>query len=422
MQGITTIYTQCLQKSHQLYQIQNHHVTYLYIRKARMIKSLTLTLISCICLCGCLNDNDNIETTEIPISEGSDPIETPITVPTPTPVQAPTTPIGTNVEILFEDFESGWGEFLDGGLFSKIYSDDTIIEGNCASVFSNDGVISSFLQRTPMNLIDVESFNLTFWVHGDGLVDGDALLVEFSDDVEWRTLARLVKGEDFENDSFTEISIDVSSQDYIFSQAARIQFVGATEGNPVFIDDISISINGTLGENIESSQGGEYIFEHSDLEIGCSGCHGNNIAVGKFPSHIESLDDCQICHIAHDPNGWEAFPYPEGTYNHTDVTTGCFDCHNAVLAATKPETHIDSNNSCEQCHTTQIGGWDLLQEGVTYLHEAVTIGTTVCVSCHDGGVAEGKNATHIPTGDNCEECHTPNQPWSNLTFLDEGTL
>jgi len=365
-----------------------------------MIKSLALTLISCICLCGCLNDHDDIETTE-----------TPVTISTPTP----TTPSGTHVEILFEDFESGWGEFIDGGLFSKIFSDDAIIEGNCASVFSDDGVISSFLQRTPMNLTNVESFNLSFWLHGDNLVDGDTLIVELSDDVEWHTLKRLVKGEDFENDLFTEINIEVSSQDYIFSQVARIQFVGATQGNPVFIDDISITINGTLGENIGSSQTGEYVFEHSDLEVGCSGCHGNNIAVGKYPSHIDSLDDCQICHIPHNPDGWAAFPYPEGTFDHTDVTTGCYDCHNAILAATKVENHIDSSNSCEQCHTTKVGGWNLLEDGETYLHEGVTAG---CVSCHNNGVAQGKTTTHIPSEDNCEACHVPNQSWTNFTLLD----
>lgn len=384
-----------------------------------MIKPFTLTLILCVFLCGCLNEHNNIETTKIPVSEGGETTETPITISTPTPLATPTVPSGTNVEILFEDFESGWGEFLDGGLYSKIYSPDTIVEGNCASIFSNDGVISSFLQRTPMNLINVESFNLTFWLHGDDLIDGDALLVEFSDDIEWRTLRRLVKGEDFENNSFTEINIEVSHQDYIFSQAARIQFVAATTGNPIFVDDISITINGTLGSAIESPQSGEYIFEHSDLELGCSGCHGNNIAIGKFPSHIDSLDDCQICHIPNNSDGWSTFSYPEGTFDHTNVTTGCYDCHNAVLAATKVEDHIDSSNACEQCHTTKVGGWTLFQDGETYLHEGVTIG---CVSCHNGDVAEGKTTTHIPSEDNCEACHTPNQSWTNVILLDQNTL
>jgi predicted CXXCH cytochrome family protein len=29
-----------------------------------------------------------------------------------------------------------------------------------------------------------------------------------------------------------------------------------------------------------------------------------------------------------------------------------------------------------------------------------------CGSCHNGMVATGKNATHIPSGEVCDDCHT----------------
>ena len=328
----------------------------------------------------------------------------------------PTSP-AESTEILFEDFESGWGNFIDGGLFTKLYSDDTIIEGTCASIFSDAGVISSFIQQKTMNFTEVESFSLNFWVHGDDLIDGDILYVDFSDGFEWHVLLELTKGEDFFNDEFTEIHIDVSNQDYIFSSMARIQFRSATAGNSVFVDDISISVIGTVVEG--SDQDSDYSFDHQYIEGGCSGCHNNHITTGKSASHLSSLDECQICHIPNDISGWEAFPYYTGTYDHTNVTTGCFDCHNAVLAATKVSNHINTSNTCENCHSTEVGGWNILNAGESYIHEGVT---TECASCHTSDIATNKSATHIPSSDNCEECHTPNQPWANITFFNEESI
>ena len=359
-----------------------------------------LLFISCLYLFGCSRDTGNSQSLDQKAPEPSSNTE-------------PT-------EILFEDFESGWGNFIDGGLFTKLNTDDTIIEGTCASIFSDAGVISSFIQRKAMNLTSAESFSLKFWAHGENLIDGDILYVDFSDGIEWHVLLQLTKGEDFFNDIFTEIQLDVSHLDYNFSPVARIQFRSATAGNSIFIDDISISIVGNI-INKESTfdEDDSYLYDHQYIEEGCSGCHNNYIATGKSASHLTSLDECQICHIPNNINGWEAFPYYTGTFDHTDVTTGCFDCHNAVLAATKVADHIDSSNSCSQCHTTEIGGWSILHTGEPYEHKNVT---TECVSCHTSDLAVNKSATHIISSDNCEQCHIPNESWENIIFFDEASF
>lgn len=349
------------------------------------------------CLYGCSGESRNQEDT---MQDSAIPISQP-----------------ESTEILFEDFESGWGNFIDGGLFTKLSTGDTTIEGTCAGIFSDAGVISSFIQRKTMNFTEVESFNLNFWVHGNNLIDGDILYVDFFDGTRWHILLELSKGEDFLNDIFTEIQIDVSHKDYTFSSMARIQFRSATAGNYIFIDDISISVAGTVIEN--SDQDSNYSFDHQYITKGCSGCHNNHIAIGKSASHLSSLDECQICHIPNDINGWEAFPYHNGTYDHTDMTTGCFDCHNAVLAATKVTNHINSSNTCEHCHSTEVGGWSILHPDEPYTHEGVT---TECASCHTSDIAVNKSTTHISSTDNCGTCHTPNQPWGYTIPFNEGSI
>ena len=343
---------------------------------------------------------------------------------TPTPITSSTpssgvTPIPTATpavsEFIFDDFEAGWGHFLDGGLNTSLSFEKTFSGISAVRMHGNVGVVSSFIQRSPMDLTNTESLSLGFWLYGDALADGDALLVDFSDGTQWQTLSRLVKGDDFGNGNFVNVSIVVSKEDYDFSQVARVRMTSETIANPIFIDDISISLFGYPKPIRTPSPDNGFSFDHSGVDSGCLGCHDNRIATGKSASHFTSSDECQLCHLVNNIDGWSALAYYSGTFDHTNVDTDCLICHNSVLAAGKGPLHIDSSNSCENCHSTAIGGWSLFLEGETFLHSGSASGR---VSCHNGGVATGKGPTHIVSSDSCENCHVPNQPWVSTTGFD----
>ena len=44
-----------------------------------------------------------------------------------------------------------------------------------------------------------------------------------------------------------------------------------------------------------------------------------------------------------------------------------------------------------------------------------------CVSCHDGRKAAGKSASHLPTGNGCDTCHTTSA-WKPAAFDHAGVL
>jgi len=83
-------------------------------------------------------------------------------------------------------------------------------------------------------------------------------------------------------------------------------------------------------------------------------------------------------------------------FDHGAVTGTCASCHNGTTARGKNASHIPTGNVCEDCHVTT--GWT----NVRFDHGAVT-GT--CASCHNGTTALGKNASHIQTNGQCDDCH-----------------
>jgi hypothetical protein len=97
---------------------------------------------------------------------------------------------------------------------------------------------------------------------------------------------------------------------------------------------------------------------------------------------------------------------PSAARSHAGVTHNCVTCHNGTLAAGKPATHVASNSSCENCHTTVA--W----LPARFDHQGVKAG---CASCHNGVHASGKPMKHVPTTQDCGACHGV-ITWAAATF------
>ena len=381
-----------------------------------MNNRLIVLLTMCLSFLGCSGDSVDDTVTPSPSVTsvpGSTSTPVPVGIPTPTPV-----PVAQKV--LFDDFEDGWGYFLDGGLNADLSSENAFSGEKSVRLHGNNGVRSSFILREPIDLSYTESLNLNFWMYGSELSDGDAFYVEFSDGTQWQTLSRFVKGTDFGNGTFYNIDINILKDDYTFSNGARLRFTSETSANSIYIDDISINSLVYDSTPAVPTYDNEFTFDHVGVVVGCIGCHDNRIAEGKSVSHFTSSNDCQLCHIANNVDGWDALTYFTGTFDHADITSSCSTCHNSVLATGKNALHIDASNTCEQCHSPSLDEWALYVPSGVFPHTDITTG---CVNCHNNDVTAGKNETHIISSDNCESCHTPNAGWSSATvFTHDGIV
>ncbi len=138
----------------------------------------------------------------------------------------------------------------------------------------------------------------------------------------------------------------------------------------------------------------------------CNDCHTNAQATNKPARHIQTSDQCDVCHVT---TGWlpTSFAHTPGQIG----TKGCSDCHNGTTAKGTSTKHIPvTGTQCDKCHTT--AGWI----PTSFDHSQVATAGN-CANCHNGVKAKGKSSTHISTTNypSCDTCHTTNA-WKPTQF------
>ena len=153
-------------------------------------------------------------------------------------------------------------------------------------------------------------------------------------------------------------------------------------------------------------------FTHNGVAPGtCSRCHNQSTAQGKPATHIPTTMTCDSCHRT---VGWTG-----AAFKHMGVAPGtCVTCHNGIQALGKPAGHISTAASCDSCHRVGAANWLLVSTG--YNHSGVVPGT--CATCHNGGTARGKAATHIPTTQSCDTCHRSTTTFTGAVFNHTGIV
>ncbi len=88
----------------------------------------------------------------------------------------------------------------------------------------------------------------------------------------------------------------------------------------------------------------------------------------------------------------------------------CSACHTQgpmMRGSTKHASHIPSSNDCDECHGNS-SWWPA--RGVN--HSRIT---DRCFSCHNSRTAMGKHNQHIVSNDQCEHCHST-QGWTPAAY------
>lgn len=152
---------------------------------------------------------------------------------------------GGPVVLTFEDFESGWGTFRDGGRDCRRYTGGTYAWGgtDAANIQDNSGVSSSFYSRNGFDVTGYSTITINFFFIAVSMENNEDFFVEYHDGSSWNIVASFARGTDFNNNSFYEATVTIPSSSYNFPNDAKFRFRCDASGNAddVYIDNVTIS-------------------------------------------------------------------------------------------------------------------------------------------------------------------------------------
>jgi hypothetical protein len=156
------------------------------------------------------------------------------------------------IELTYDDFESGFGNYTDGGLDCGLYTDGIYAHqgNNAANIQDNNGTSSSFYHTADINVAGpgYDQIEVDFWFYAKSLEIGEDFLIQYYDGTSWQTLATYVSGTDFANGQFYHETLYVDEGTYTFPVDMKIRFMcdASSDLDDVYIDEVRVSAR--LGE------------------------------------------------------------------------------------------------------------------------------------------------------------------------------
>jgi hypothetical protein len=152
------------------------------------------------------------------------------------------------VQLSYDDFESGWGSYTDGGRDCSLYTRGTYAHqgNNAVDIQDNSGTQSSFAYTRGIDT-DTPGFTqieIDFWFKAISMDNSrEDFQVQYYDGSTWHTIATYAAKADFENNVFYNKKVIIDESSYTFPTDMKIRFVCDASGDrdDVYIDEVSVS-------------------------------------------------------------------------------------------------------------------------------------------------------------------------------------
>ena len=154
---------------------------------------------------------------------------------------------GSYVTLTFDDFESGFGNYTDGGSDCSRYTGGTYAWSGSAAIDiqDNSGVASSFYLTNGVDVATAGYTNIKieFYFVAISMETNEDFFVQYYDGSSWNTVADFVSGTDFSNNTFYLATVTVPEAQYTFPANMKVRFMcdASNNSDDVYIDDITIS-------------------------------------------------------------------------------------------------------------------------------------------------------------------------------------
>jgi len=173
------------------------------------------------------------------------------------------------VEFVFTDFESGFGEFNDGGSDCRISINDAGFANSgdfCVRLRDNSSTSNTFSELYDFS--SFESILVTFTYIADNMEFGEDLWLQISQDggASYTTIAEYTSGEEFVNGT-REFESQTIEGPFTANCIIRFELNASNNGDFVYLDDVLIE---TCSENAGGTCN-DGILNNGEIEIDCGG-------------------------------------------------------------------------------------------------------------------------------------------------------
>ncbi|NRD21629.1 T9SS type A sorting domain-containing protein [Winogradskyella litoriviva] len=197
---------------------------------------------------------------------------------------------------LFDNFESGWGNWNDGGNdCARVTS--TLLNGNSNVRLRDNSGTNSSMYSDNVNLTPYSSVTFSFLFYANSMENGENFYLEYNDGTGYTTIANYIRGTDFNNGTVYNETITLTSGAYTFSTNSRFRIVcdASANNDQIYIDDINIT-----GSGVTSGPPNDSCTDAIELtpSITCSSTTGTTVGA------TQSLSGCAG---AADDDVWYSF-------------------------------------------------------------------------------------------------------------------
>jgi cytochrome c peroxidase len=161
--------------------------------------------------------------------------------------EASAVPLVVWTVIAFDNFETGWGNYTDGGADCSRYTGSNHAHQGAASadIQDNSGAASSFYLTTSRNVTAYNQLRVTFWYKPISMDVNEDFFLEYSSNggSTWQLVEDWRAGTDFSNNQWWQGTVLINRGPFSFTTSARIRFRCDASGpsDDVYIDEIEFA-------------------------------------------------------------------------------------------------------------------------------------------------------------------------------------
>ncbi|HSR87684.1 MAG TPA: putative Ig domain-containing protein, partial [Pontiella sp.] len=152
-------------------------------------------------------------------------------------------PVGWT-EILYDDFEGGFGNWIDGGADCLLYTGpDFVHQGNSAANLQDD-TSTSVMSTGNLTLSGKSAIQVEFWAYTKEFKPNHDFWLQISTNggASYTTVKAWVRGPDFNNEQFFTDTVVING--YTLNDQTRLRFRcdASKDANDVWIDEVRVSV------------------------------------------------------------------------------------------------------------------------------------------------------------------------------------